>query len=142
METTEQNALVARFVIDAQTALHLAETRSVIPVHHHVLAPTLLRSQVLALLYDAVRRGDMDRRGADQRLEYLRGLNIRLLGDRTLQKTAWKIAAQLGWADTYAAEYIALTVLQADAFITADAALAAAVQGVVVAAPVQALLAV
>jgi hypothetical protein len=37
---------------------------------------------------------------------------------------AWRIADQLGWTDTFTAEYIALTQLQADAFGTLDAQLA------------------
>ncbi|MGE2737652.1 pyruvate ferredoxin oxidoreductase [Mycolicibacterium vaccae] len=37
-----------------------------------------------------------------------------------LQARAWRIAAELDWRDTYRAEYIALTQLQADALATAD----------------------
>jgi hypothetical protein len=40
---------------------------------------------------------------------YVRGLRIRLLGDRVLQDAAWKVADQLGWPDTFDAEYVALT---------------------------------
>ena len=54
----------------------------------------------------------------------MRGLRIRLLGDRVLQSVAWKIAAQLGWPDTFVAEYVALTQLQADALIALDVELA------------------
>jgi len=41
-----------------------------------------------------------------------------------LQGHAWKVAERLGWDDTFTAEYIALTQLQADAFITLDDKLA------------------
>jgi len=51
-------------------------------------------------------------------------LPIRLLGDAVLRRQAWKVADQLGWAATYDAEYVALTQLQADAFVTLDAELA------------------
>jgi hypothetical protein len=37
-----------------------------------------------------------------------------------LQSVAWKIADQIGWPDTFDAEYVALTQLQADALITLD----------------------
>ena len=77
---------------------------------------------------------------ADRQLDYLRGLRIRLLGDRVLQRTAWRLADQLGWEDTYDAEYVALARLQADAFVTLDAGLARAVQGLVTLAAPQALL--
>jgi indolepyruvate ferredoxin oxidoreductase alpha subunit len=48
-----------------------------------------------------------------------------------LRRQAWKVADQLGWASTYDAEYIALTQLQADAFVTLDAELARGVEGIV-----------
>ena len=81
----------------------------------------------------------MTRKDADRQLNYVRALRIRLLGDRVLQGLAWKIADQLGWPDTLDAEYVALTRLQADAFITLDAALAHAVQDLVMIAPMEAL---
>jgi predicted nucleic acid-binding protein len=106
---------------------------------HRLLAPTLLRSQVLSRLYQAVRQGELTRKDADRQLDHLRALRIRLLGDSALQNRAWKIADQLGWPDTLDAEYVALTQLQADAFVTLDADLARAVTGVVAIAPVEAL---
>jgi predicted nucleic acid-binding protein len=81
----------------------------------------------------------MTKQGADQRLNYVRGLRIRLLGDRVLQNAAWKVAEQLGWSDTFDAEYVALTQLQADALITLDGQLAHAVKDLVIVAPIEAL---
>lgn len=69
----------------------------------------------------------MTKKEADERLDYLRGLRIRLLGDRVLQRVAWKVADKLGWPNTFDAEYVALTQLQADAFVTLDQGLAQAV---------------
>ena len=65
---------------------------------------------------------------------------MRLLGDATLRRRAWKIADELGWADTYTAEYIALTQLQGDAFVTLDAELARRVDGIVGVATIDSLL--
>ena len=48
---------------------------------HKVLAPTLLRSQMLSSLYQAVQRGSLAKEDADERPNHLRGLRIRLLGD-------------------------------------------------------------
>ena len=48
-----------------------------------------------------------------------------------LQQQAWKVAEQLGWETTYTAEYVALTILQADAFVTSDRELAKAASGLV-----------
>ncbi len=126
-------------MIGPDVALRLARDRAVIRDEHQLLAPTLLRSQLLSLLYRAVRRGEMTKNDADRALDYVRGLRIRLLGDRVLQNVAWKIAGELGWADTFDAEYVALTRLQADAFVTLDAELARTVQALVTTAPVDEL---
>ena len=64
---------------------------------------------------------------------------IRLLGDAVLRRRAWDVAEQLGWATTYDAEYVALTQLQADAFVTLDAALVRRVEGIVPTATIEAL---
>jgi indolepyruvate ferredoxin oxidoreductase alpha subunit len=49
------------------------------------------------------------------------------------------VAEQLGWETTYAAEYVALTTLQADAFVTADRDLARAASALVATATPDAL---
>jgi predicted nucleic acid-binding protein len=130
---------MTRYVIGPDVAVHLAHDQTVVSDEHRLLAPTLLRSQVLSRLYRAVRQGELTKKQADRQLDYLRALRIRLLGDRVLQNVAWKVADQLGWPDTLDAEYVALTQLQADAFITLDANLAQAVTGLVTVAPIQAL---
>ena len=130
---------MTRYVIGPEVAIRLANDQTVIRDGQHILAPTLLRSQLLSLLYQAVIRGEMTKQGADQRLNYVRGLRIRLLGDRALQNAAWKVAEQLGWSDTFDAEYVALTQLQADALITLDGQLAHAVKDLVSVSPIEAL---
>ena len=130
---------MTKYVIGPDVAIRLAHDQAEIGDEHQILAPTLLRSQLLALLYQAVHRGEMTRKDAERRLDYVRGLRIRLLGDRVLQDVAWEVADQLGWSDTYNAEYVALTRLQADAFITLDGQLAHTVRDLVTIAPIQAL---
>ena len=66
-------------------------------------------------------------------------MKIRLLGDAVLRRVAWEFADTLGWAQTYDAEYLALTKLQADAFVTLDADVARRVAGVVPTATIDAL---
>lgn len=119
------------FVIDAPAAIDLATNGSPIPPEHSLAAPTLMRSQALALVYQSVHRGEIDERTGRKILDRTRGLRIRLLGDRSLQDRAWRIAVKLNWPDTYQAEYIALTQLQADALATADKKLAAAARAFV-----------
>ena len=130
---------MTRYVILPDVAVRLAREEAVIRGEHQLLAPALLRSQVLSLLYQAVRRGEMTRKEAERQLEYVRALRIRLLGDRVLQNVAWKAAGLLGWADTLDAEYVALTQLHADALITLDRQLARAVKDLVPVAPIEAL---
>jgi len=109
-----------RYVIGADVALDLARRGARPAKGVQLVAPTLIRSELLSLLYRLVRDGELDREEADRYLDHVRGLRIRLLGDRVLQDGAWRVAEQLSWHDTLAAEYIALTRLQADAFVTLD----------------------
>ena len=106
---------------------------------HKLLAPTLLRSQTLSALHEAVRRGEIPADVARERLTRIGRMPIRLLGDAVLRRRAWELADQFGWASTYNAEYVALTQLQADAFVTLDAALARSVKGIVATASIDAL---
>jgi predicted nucleic acid-binding protein len=122
---------MARFVVDCGVVLRLASEGSEVPAEHELLAPTLLRSQTLSALHEAVHRGDMSAEVAQERLTRIQSMSIRLLGDAVLRRVAWRIADQLGWAETYDAEYLALTQLQADAFVTLDADLARRVEGLV-----------
>ena len=119
--------------------LRLALDGTHVPPEHQLVAPTLLRSQLLSQLYAAVRRGELTKPDADRVLDHMRALRIRLLGDRVLQSAAWKVADRLDWPDTFTAEYVAVTQLQADAFVTLDAALADAVKDLVRTAPFEEL---
>jgi predicted nucleic acid-binding protein len=130
---------MTRYVIGPDVALGLARDRLSVSPGDRLLAPTLLRSEVLSSVYQEMRRGAISQQEAEFRLDHIRALRLRLLGDRVLQNLAWRLAERLGWADTFTAEYLALTQLQADAFITLDPALARAVEGVVATAPAQAL---
>jgi predicted nucleic acid-binding protein len=130
---------MTRFVVDCGVALQLATEEIDIPTEHELLAPTLVRSQTLSALHEAVHAGEIPRDVAIARLTRVWALRIRLLGDAVLRRRAWDVAEQLGWASTYDAEYVALTQLQADAFITLDADLARQVEGIVPTAPIDAL---
>ena len=130
---------MTRFVVDAGAVLHLVSEDVDVSDAHKLLAPTLIRSQTLSTLHEAVQRGEIPADVARDRLARIRRLPIRLLGDAVLMRRAWDIADRLGWASTYHAEYIALTQLQADAFVTLDAELARTVEGIVETASIDAL---
>jgi len=92
---------VTRFVVDCDVVLRLASEETEVAPEHELLAPTLLRSQTLSALHEAVHRGEL--------------------------------------APAYDAEYVALTQLQADAFVTLNAELARSVEGIVETATIDAL---
>ncbi len=130
---------MTRFVVDPGAVIHLVAERIDVAAEHELLAPTLLRSQVLSSLHEAVHRGEIAPEVARERLASIGGMKIRLLGDAVLRRRAWELADRLGWASTYDAEYLALTQLQADAFITMNASLAERVEGIVATASIDAL---
>ena len=130
---------MGRFVVDTGAVLQLVSDNIEVPDEHRLLAPTLLRSQVLSALHEAVARGELPADVARDRLARFGRLPIRLLGDGVLRRRAWTLADQLGWASTYDAEYVALTQLQADALVTTNAELARSVEGIVATASVDAL---
>jgi predicted nucleic acid-binding protein len=122
---------MTKFVVDASAVLHLASEGIVVGPEHELLAPTLLRSQVLSTLHEAVQRGDLTDDVARDRLAKVNRIKIRLLGDAVMRRKAWELADQLGWWETFGAEYVALTQLQGDALVTLNADFARAVEGVV-----------
>jgi predicted nucleic acid-binding protein len=115
---------MTRFVVDAGAALQIVADEIEIASSHQLLAPTLIRSQVLTTLHEAVVTGELDDAVGRRRHAAFGKLRMRLLGDAVLQRRAWELADRLGWPSTFDAEYLALTQLQADAFVTTDAALA------------------
>jgi predicted nucleic acid-binding protein len=130
---------VTRFVIDADTLLRIAAGEIDVSDGHQLVAPTLVRSQALAALYEQARRGEISAAEGLERVTRMNSLKVRFLGDKVLQRKAWKIADELGWQTTYDAEFVALTQLQADAFVTSDADLARAVSGLVETTTIDAL---
>jgi predicted nucleic acid-binding protein len=130
---------VTRFVIDCDTLLRIGAGEIEVAAGHKLVAPTLVRSQALAALYEAARRGEISVAQGLERVTRINSLKVRFLGDKVLQRTAWKVADQLGWETTYDAEFVALTQLQADAFVTSDGDLARAVSDLVETATIDAL---
>ena len=115
-----------RFVVDPSALMHMLSEGIEVAVGNELLAPTLVRSQLLSLYHEAVHRGELDADEARGRLVRFNQMKLRLLGDAVLRRRAWELADQLGWAGTYDAEYLALTQLQGDALITFNDTLIAA----------------
>lgn len=116
-----------RFVIDASATLAIAADPFEIDADIELYAPTLLRSETLSMLHEAVDRGDLDAATARGRLDWITDWfvhrPVRLLGDAVLKSQAWKVADRLGWPSTYAAEYVAMAILRRCPLVTLDAEL-------------------
>ncbi len=131
---------MTKFVVDVTAIRHLVANGLQIDEQHELLAPTLFRSQVLSNLHESVQSGEMSAEAGRQQLEQIWKIKIRLLGDAVLRGLAWDIASDMGWSSTYEAEYIALTKLQADAFVTMDIQLARRARSLVRVAPIDDLI--
>ena len=130
---------MTRFVVDCQTLLRIVAGEIEVAREHKLVAPTLVRSQALSALYEAARRGEITATEGIERVTRINSMKVRFLGDKVLQRTAWKVADQLGWETTFDAEFVALTQLQADVFVTSDGDLAQAVSGLVETTTIDAL---
>ena len=126
-------------MVDCETLLRIAAGEVEVAAEHQLVAPTLVRSQALAALYDAARAGEISAAEGLERVTRINSLKVRFLGDKVLQRQAWKVADQLGLETTYDAEYVALTALQADAFVTSNRDLARAASSLVETATIDAL---
>ena len=130
---------MARYAIDAPTALRIVDEGVTVHPDHQLVAPNLLRSEALSIIYRAVRDGSLDRARSRAVLDGITTMRIRLLGDRVSRSTAFRLADENGWSDTRDAEYLAVAKLQADALVTVDAPLAGLARGIVQLAPFEVL---
>ncbi|MGC5170269.1 type II toxin-antitoxin system VapC family toxin [Microbacterium sp. DT81.1] len=130
---------MTRFAIDAPTAVRMIREGISVPEGSTLVAPNLLRSQALSLIYREVRAGTLDEAEARSLLDGITTMRVRLLGDRVSRGVAWQLAREFDWDDTADAEYVAVAKLQADVFVTLDEELARRVEGVVTVAPFDAL---
>lgn len=130
---------MTRFVVDSGTTLQLAAEAAEISGEAELYAPTLWRSETLSAIYEVVGRGEITPEGARERLAYVNGMKIRLLGDAVLRRRAWELAEQLGLPTTFAAEYVALAQLQKCTLVSTDRGLLKRVGDLVPTATIEAL---
>lgn len=122
---------MTRYGIDALVAIRLAEEGRRAPDEDSLVAPGVLRSDALRILYTEVRAGQRAEGEALDLIRAIAGIPMRVLADKVSMRTAWTIAAGLGLADPVPAAYLAVTRLQADALIALDPHLQALADGVV-----------
>jgi len=126
-----EGPMPTRVVIDSDTAILIASGEIRPDPSVELLAPTLLRSHVLESLFAQVRNGDLDETEALALNARFAKLRFRFLGDAVMRRQAWTVASLQGLGTTHAAEYVALTQLQADALATMNAQLIEAADGLV-----------
>lgn len=131
---------MTRYGVDALVAIRLAEAGLGAPEGDQLVAPAVLRSDALRILYAQVRAGEREERKALELIRTIAGTPMRVLGDKVSMRTAWRIAADLGLDDPVPAAYLAVVHLQADAFVALDPALLRLADGIVPVAPTSTLL--
>lgn len=120
-------------VLDASVAVQLAASRRGFAGlgENDLVSPSLLWSETVSALREAVWRGAASQELADAALSAFLAAPIELRSPDGLYHRAWMLAAQLGWAKTYDAEYVALAQILAIPLLTLDARLRRRVDGVV-----------
>jgi hypothetical protein len=130
---------VTRYAIDAAALLRIVTDEVTVPPDHQLVAPNAVRSHLVSLLLQAVRRGELTDREAGRLHTRATEQRIRVLSDRVSRWTSYQIARDQGWETTRDAEYLAVTRLQADALVALDPELASKAEGIVPLAPFEAL---
>jgi len=119
-------------VVDASVVLQVLLAGGDGRLRGHTLhAPALLPSEVTSTLRELVRRGDAPEAAAGTALGALGALPIEHEAPGSLAIEATAIAAQLGWAKTYDAEYVALARRLVCPLLTIDARLQRGVAGLI-----------
>jgi predicted nucleic acid-binding protein len=87
-----------------------------------LVAPCLLWSEVPSVLNEMAFRGEISRELAEQALERFLAGEVPVAERRPagLTMTAWRVAAELGWAKTYDAEYLAMARVLRTRVVTLD----------------------
>lgn len=108
-------------VIDASaaTALCMADGGFGL-VSDTLVAPVLLRSEVLSALQGMQWRGEISQQLAAIGLDRLMKAPVRLASRVEVWRRAAAVATSLGWAKTYDAEYVALALLHGVPLLTID----------------------
>lgn len=109
-------------VIDATAAVDmaLAPERARGLARHRPVAPALLWSEASSTLRELVWRAELSGDEAHDALARLLDAGIERRSPRRLYEEAWRVAAELGWAKTYDAEYVALARLLDCRLVTLD----------------------
>lgn len=131
---------MARYAIDAPTLVRLVTDDWSVSAVNQLVAPDVIRSHVLSLLFEQVQLGQVTGEVARVHLERSLEVEIELISARLSRRSAQEISREHAWTSkNYAAHYLAVATLGADALVTVDACLAARAEHIVALAPIEAL---
>lgn len=111
-----------RLVVDASIVVQvlLSGSRLGPLTGHDLIAPPLLRSEVLSSLSEMAYRGAIPAEAGRTAAQALARFPVRFDRPDDLDMLAWEMAESHGWAKTYDAEYIALARLHDIPLLTID----------------------
>ncbi len=118
---------MACYVIDAPPLLQLEADGVEVHGSHQLLRPTSSARRLWPSC--SLLSRNMTEHAELALHERMTALKMRLLGDRVSRRTAWKVATEQNCL--FAAEYVAVCMLQADALVTVDKAMASRATGLV-----------
>jgi predicted nucleic acid-binding protein len=111
-----------RIVVDASVVVDLVMSGgNPGPLRAHTLfAPPLMLSEATSILGELAFRSEIPVDRARSCVELLAGLPVTIERPPGHDLRAWDLSRQLGWAKTYDAEYIALSVVLGIPLVTMD----------------------
>ncbi len=113
---------MATLVVDASFAVRACGIDNGFSVlgAERLAAPALMWSEARSVIRETAWRGEIDERDARATYGRLRECPVDRLDPPELHQEAWRVAAEMGWAKTYDAEYVALARLLDAALVSRD----------------------
>ena len=111
-----------RLVIDASVVVQVAIAGGNLgPLRgHELIAPPVLRSEALSSISELTFRGEIPPDAARETMLRIAAIDIELDRPADMDERAWDLARQLGWAKTYDAEYLVLSIIRDAPLVTLD----------------------
>ena len=109
-------------MIDASAAIRACQQAAGFAVlgEKEIVAPHLLWSEFRSVVHERLWRGEITAGQADLLRRRLGSGPVRRRDHARLDREAWAVAEELGWAKTYDAEYVALARILGCRLVTVD----------------------